>query len=91
METVKSAGGTLVACEGADDGRALVVGVGVLCTGQAFVAPVISDSVSPSSPATAVAGVTAATPAVRARKNRRCGRRQYLSEQDRTTAEPEET
>ena len=28
MEVVKSADGTAVACEGADDGRALVVGVG---------------------------------------------------------------
>jgi len=39
LETVKSADGTIIACERDGDGPALMVSVGALRTRQAFVAP----------------------------------------------------
>jgi pimeloyl-ACP methyl ester carboxylesterase len=39
METVKSADGTVIACDRAGDGPALIASVGAFCTRQTFVAP----------------------------------------------------
>ena len=39
METVTSAGGTVIACDRAGDGPVLIVSVGAFCTRRTFAAP----------------------------------------------------